>query len=105
MVGEVVPDEGVEKVGVASQVCAGDGDELAVAGVGRVVAGTGEQVAGCRRHQGRGHEQERGVVRRRPGEDLAAYVVAADEAVQQGLGVLGHVSTVGGTADGALTIR
>ena len=92
--GEVVAHECVEQVGVATQVCVGEHDQLPLAdgageGVGPVEVGA---VPG---QQGGGDEDRRRVGRRRPGQHLVGGAgVAADEAVEEGGLVIGHRTTV-----------
>ena len=105
MLGEVIPDVGVQSVLVAAQVGGGDGDKLAISGRDGVLSRPGKQVVGFGGEQGSGHEQGRGVVRCGPVEDLRGdLVVAADQPADQAGNVIGHKHTVGRGADDGLTV-
>ncbi|WP_158221203.1 hypothetical protein [Kineosporia sp. R_H_3] len=104
MVGEVVPDERVEQVAVAGDGRGGDRHELSVPRGRRVGGGPGEQVVRVRRHEGGGDEDRGGPVGLGADQDgTPRRGVAADEAVEEVLRVVGHGSRLGRGADGALT--
>ena len=103
MLGEVVADEAVEQVGVATQVRVGENDQLAFTGADgerhcavEVVGVAGEH---CRRDQDGGRVRGLGLR-----ADLGGCLrVAADEAVEEGGLIDWHTTTVALDADAALT--
>ena len=103
MLGEVVADEDVEQVGVATQVGVGEDHQLALPGPGGDLHRAVEVVGVAGDHR-RGDE-ERGRVR---GLGLRQHLggrvlVATDEAVEEEGLVNWHRKTVARGADGALT--
>jgi hypothetical protein len=103
MVGQVVPHERVEKVGVVAEVCRRDGDQLAIAGRLSVLRGA-HQVAGLVSDECGSHQHHRGP---RAGcalhDPRACGRVATDHAAKQRFDVIGHASKVDGVADDSLT--
>jgi hypothetical protein len=103
VLGEVVADQDVEQLGITAHVGLPEGDELPVAGPVRVLRRSGEQpeVGG---QQTRCDQQRGGCRVRGSGEHLCRGVgVVADQAMEQGVGFVGHTRTMKPGADGALT--
>ena len=106
MLGEVVPHEYVEQVGVTAEVCIGERDQLTVAGR-RGVLGRPDEERRLLVDERGGYEQGR----RDRGGGLVDNLhrgeeVATDQAVEQEGGVVvRHRDTVRRAADDALTVR
>src|SRR3954469_19983784 len=108
VVGQVVADEGVEKVGVVVEVSSRQRDELSIPGRGGVLRCPGQEprsrLTGLPAHQSGGDEQRGRVVRAGAVEDLAGgRGVATDQPEKQDLDVRGHALTVVVGADDPLT--
>src|SRR4051795_7247632 len=109
VVGQVVADQGVEKVGVVVEVSSRQRDELSIPGRGGVLRCPGQEprsrFTGLPAHQCSGDEQRGRVVRAgRAVEDLAGgRGVATDQPEEQDLDVRGHALTVAVGADDPLT--
>jgi hypothetical protein len=103
VLGQMVADEGVEKVAVASQMCLRERDELAFADRAGQRTGTVQQRAPPA-HQRRRHEDRGGVRSGRQGPDLDGGTgVAAYQAPEQGIEVIGHRTTMANHPDDPLT--
>src|SRR3954470_14624215 len=106
--GQVVADQGVEKVGVVVEVSSRQGDELSIPGRGGFLRCPGQEprsrLTGLSAHQCSGDEQRGRVVRAGAVEDLAGgRGVATDQPEKQDLDVRGHALTVVVGADDPLT--
>lgn len=103
MLGEVVADEHVEQVRVATQVSLGQRDQLSVTGRRCVLGRRRQEVEVVGQDRG-GHQQGRGGGVCCEREDLGRRVgVVTDQAVDEGGGGVRHRCSVNPGADGALT--
>jgi hypothetical protein len=103
VLGEVVPDQGVEEIGVAAQVCISENHELPLARDVCEPGGSGEKGAVLGQQGRRDHDRSRHRCRGQSEQLLGREGVAADEAVEEGGLVDGHRTNLDPGADGALT--